>query len=302
MPEVPLVVPTREESYRAATAPNVVLTWGLEGHGEGSFVPRDGGSRDFMNLVMQGHPELGAADGIASEVVGPYPDWVRRKLRLFSVACARRVQHLAADADDDSASFKDAPWLRAAAFAEAWADNPGRPDRLRRRLTRLDRAVHERSPGYGYDLHAGLALVDTCYADREHDHESRVYVLGRVLAAAHAAAVARGMESGIRTWTHAQAQERLVQAELARCVLGNPWRPPGPWAAPARAVALARDLYGRRRTELLPVLADLLEEAGCADAGLLEHLRGPGPHAGRGCWALDFVLGVGPPPLAARPA
>jgi hypothetical protein len=37
------------------------------------------------------------------------------------------------------------------------------------------------------------------------------------------------------------------------------------------------------------VLADLLEEAGCADAGLLGHLRGPGPHV-LGCHALDLIL------------
>jgi pSer/pThr/pTyr-binding forkhead associated (FHA) protein len=40
----------------------------------------------------------------------------------------------------------------------------------------------------------------------------------------------------------------------------------------------------------LPVLADALEEAGCADADLLAHLRGPGPHV-RGCWAVDLLLG-----------
>src|SRR5262249_44357979 len=40
----------------------------------------------------------------------------------------------------------------------------------------------------------------------------------------------------------------------------------------------------------LAVLADALEDAGCTDAGLLGHLRGPGPHA-LGCWALDAVLG-----------
>jgi hypothetical protein len=38
------------------------------------------------------------------------------------------------------------------------------------------------------------------------------------------------------------------------------------------------------------VLADALEDAGCSDAGLLGHLRSPGPHV-RGCWALDLVLG-----------
>lgn len=40
----------------------------------------------------------------------------------------------------------------------------------------------------------------------------------------------------------------------------------------------------------LAVLADALEDAGCTDAGVLDHLRGPGPHV-RGCWALDLPLG-----------
>jgi hypothetical protein len=39
----------------------------------------------------------------------------------------------------------------------------------------------------------------------------------------------------------------------------------------------------------LGVLADALEEAGCADADLLGHLRSPGPHY-RGCWAVDALL------------
>jgi hypothetical protein len=40
----------------------------------------------------------------------------------------------------------------------------------------------------------------------------------------------------------------------------------------------------------LAALADALEDAGCTDADLLGHLRGPGPHV-RGCWAVDLVLG-----------
>jgi hypothetical protein len=53
---------------------------------------------------------------------------------------------------------------------------------------------------------------------------------------------------------------------------------------------LAEAIYDGRRFEDLPVLADLLEEAGLTDAGLLGHLRGPGPHV-LGCWAVDAVLG-----------
>jgi hypothetical protein len=36
------------------------------------------------------------------------------------------------------------------------------------------------------------------------------------------------------------------------------------------------------------VLADALEEAGCTDAALLDHLRGPGIHV-RGCWVVDAL-------------
>ena len=53
---------------------------------------------------------------------------------------------------------------------------------------------------------------------------------------------------------------------------------------------LARDGYDRRRFDDLPILADALEEAGCADAQILAHLRGRGPHV-RGCWAVDLLLG-----------
>jgi hypothetical protein len=40
----------------------------------------------------------------------------------------------------------------------------------------------------------------------------------------------------------------------------------------------------------LGVLADALEETGCSDPHLLDHLRGPGPHV-RGCWSVDLILG-----------
>jgi hypothetical protein len=39
----------------------------------------------------------------------------------------------------------------------------------------------------------------------------------------------------------------------------------------------------------LPILADALEDAGCTNADILDHLRGPGPHV-RGCWPVDLIL------------
>ena len=39
----------------------------------------------------------------------------------------------------------------------------------------------------------------------------------------------------------------------------------------------------------LAILADALEDAGCTDEVILNHLRSPGPHI-RGCFVLDLLL------------
>ena len=92
--------------------------------------------------------------------------------------------------------------------------------------------------------------------------------------------------------------ERRRQCADLRDLFGNPFRlaPALPaLASDTATLALAaydeRDLpEGRLDPARLAVLADALEEAGCTDAGVLSHLRSPGPHV-RGCWALDLVLG-----------
>jgi hypothetical protein len=86
-----------------------------------------------------------------------------------------------------------------------------------------------------------------------------------------------------------------IQCALLRDILGTPTFSPVPidplWRAwnDRATVRLAEETYETRAFDQLPLLADALEDVGCSDAGLLAHLRGPGPHA-RGCWALDAVL------------
>jgi hypothetical protein len=53
---------------------------------------------------------------------------------------------------------------------------------------------------------------------------------------------------------------------------------------------LAADLERQRRWSDLPVLADALEEAGCAERLLLGHCRAGKRHA-RTCWVVNFLLG-----------
>jgi hypothetical protein len=83
-----------------------------------------------------------------------------------------------------------------------------------------------------------------------------------------------------------------------RCLFGNPFRPatPDPACRAPAVTSLARAAYeerlpgGELEPARLAVLADALEEAGCADPDLLGHLRSAGPHV-RECWALELILG-----------
>lgn len=58
------------------------------------------------------------------------------------------------------------------------------------------------------------------------------------------------------------------------------------------AVGLASVIRHQRAFDLLPVLADALEEAGCIRRDVLDHLRVGGPHKD-GCWVADLLLGDG---------
>jgi hypothetical protein len=83
----------------------------------------------------------------------------------------------------------------------------------------------------------------------------------------------------------------VTLAGLVRDVFGNPFKPSpfdAAWRTP-QVMAIARTLYEEPRWEEMPVLADALEEAGCADERFLNHCRLPGVHAG-GCWLLDLLL------------
>src|SRR5262249_26744137 len=110
-------------------------------------------------------------------------------------------------------------------------------------------------------------------------------------AAAQALALCRDEAERPAYW----ADERLEQANLLRCVFGNPYAPvvlaPG-WLTwrDGLVVEMAWAIYERRRFGDLPILADALEEAGSDAGDVRRHCREPGPH-GRGCHVLDAVLG-----------
>jgi hypothetical protein len=92
-------------------------------------------------------------------------------------------------------------------------------------------------------------------------------------------------------------RERASQCDLLRDIIGNPFREVSidqQWRTPL-VVAMAKSIYDERRFEDVPILADALEDVGCADPVLLDHLRGPGPHV-RGCHVLDLLRNEGVTP------
>jgi hypothetical protein len=86
--------------------------------------------------------------------------------------------------------------------------------------------------------------------------------------------------------------ELAPYCDFLRCIFGNPFQPVSfdPEWLTSTVVALARGIYDERAFDRLPILADSLQDAGCEDTAILDHCRGPGPHA-RGCWVVDLVLG-----------
>src|SRR5207248_6194618 len=102
-----------------------------------------------------------------------------------------------------------------------------------------------------------------------------------------------------RRFWGAEKAEQVAQIALLCDVCGHPFRPAVVRVGPLTpdVLRLARAAYedrllpsGSMDATRIAVLADALEESGCADAGLLGHLRSEGQHV-RGCWAVDLLLG-----------
>jgi hypothetical protein len=187
-----------------------------------------------------------------------------RKVRLFAGACCRRLWDLL-------------------------------PDPANRALVA---AVEDRPDGSRADPVLWAAIEASGRRERdwtEDDGYWAVKWLGRsyykVGVADAASAVAWRAVQRVRQAGDAAA-EKAAQAALVRDIFGNPFRPvafDSSWRT-STVAALAAGIYGDRAFDRLQALADALEDSGCADAEVLAHCRGEGPHV-HGCWVVDLILG-----------
>lgn len=268
---------------------------------------------------------LTSAD-LGAMVAGVSDKTSERKLRLFACACCRRLWDALTDprsrdgveaAERFSDGLIDREALRASYEAtEAAGDeiHRGIADRLMRQ--HQQEYGDEVTPLEDYDPGVWEPAADATHAAGA---VNRATVYGTVgpfapfalaaaeLIAEHRAHLASPVELDYTAGRSMDRAARLVasrdetatQAALLRDVIGNPFRPVGfrdEWRT-GNVAALAQTAYADRQLpsgELnrtcLAVLADALEDAGCADAEMLAHLRSAGPHV-RGCWAVDLILG-----------
>jgi len=188
-----------------------------------------------------------------------------RKQRLFAVACCNRVRHLLVDERSRNA----------VALAERFANG----------------AATEQ------ELEAASQVAWEFTLHTVHDNEAFFDLDDEQLNAADVPAWTADLRvEPVRVAVAAQralgADEGKAQADLLRCVFGNPFRPVSvePFWRTLTVISLAEGIYAERDFGRMPILGDALQDAGCEDADILNHLRGPGPHV-RGCWLIDMLTG-----------
>lgn len=195
----------------------------------------------------------------------------QRKWRLFVVSCLRRVWHV----------FNDERNRGLVEATEQFADEAITEEELGRLWTQAADPPNK-------DAHdpSGELLPA----------EFSAYCASEALAIAGSSTVLEYEAYTAAAWARdASANPELeaqAQVQILRDLFNNPFRSISidtNWFT-APVTALARDMYADRSFETLPVLADSLKVAGCDNADILTHCRGPGPHV-RGCWVVDLILG-----------
>jgi hypothetical protein len=178
-----------------------------------------------------------------------------RKLRLFACACCREVWE----------SLCVERCRRAVEIAEQYADGQVGEQVLARAHALACNSAH------GYSQRMAWSKIRNC--DGPQDQE------GRLLFATVAAHVHTPFLIGRLRWVALDSELRSLSPKFLHCIFGHLFHPVmhGAWITPA-AVSVARDCCDRRDFAALPILADLLEEAGCPEQSVLDHCRQPGPH------------------------
>jgi hypothetical protein len=205
-----------------------------------------------------------------------------RKWRLFSCACVREVGHLLPDRRSRQVFFVAERFADGLATAEELAGAHREARAIFRQLfsergslvEEYDRKVYPKL----VTVHDALVQATTPALDPE------------ILAHSTSRAVLNYYHD--RHWVE---RVQKAQCNLLRDIFGNPFRPLNlnpRWLSThaSTAIEIARAIYLDRTFDELPILADALIDADCDSEELIRHCREAQDH-GRGCWAIDALLG-----------
>jgi hypothetical protein len=200
-----------------------------------------------------------------------------RKLRLFQVACCRRMWDI----------IPDDRWRELVIVAERYADKEA-TDKMR--IAARNRLCDPYSPRdiHGNALHAaGQAARKTMEREKFLKYGGADVVVGEAARSASDPALIE------ERYAVAFYSEHQAEADFLRDIFGNPFHKlptiKKGWLTDT-VMAITRQMYESRDFGAMPILADALQDAGCDNEEVLDHCRGPGPHV-RGCWVVDLVLG-----------
>jgi hypothetical protein len=191
-----------------------------------------------------------------------------RKLRLFAVGCCRQIWD----------SLMTDRCRRAVDTAEQFADGEVTEAELRQAELMAHNSVHS-TTGFGGQ---GPRLVKVSRGSR----------LEWNIAAETTRRNSWDMIEGLASLPHHSDLASLAPG-LLRCVFGpNPGRIASfdSCCESLDVMSLAGTIYEDRNFDLMPILGDALEEAGCGNPEILNHCRDQGRHV-RGCWVVDLILG-----------
>jgi hypothetical protein len=246
-----------------------------------------------------------------------------RKMRLFVIACCRRVEHLLTEEDE--------PGRQALQLAERMVDEQVMPEEVRSvygsanyaSFSLIDGWRHEpdlnaRSKAISAMSHALQECNDTVW----HSHASK---RGRGWRNDFMEAPGRAREAVLHalrpasdpwieklfsdSWTkedaaafasfharHKEVAQIEEQAQIAilRDICGNPFRRltiDQSWLDWSDGIVrtTANDIYEESANDM-KLLESLLMQAGCTNSTILDHCGQPGKHV-RGCWVIDLLLG-----------
>lgn len=207
-----------------------------------------------------------------------------RKLRLFACSCCRHVWH-----------YLSSDLREAVGIAERVEDGLATKDELEAAWERVYSLAYAPADASGNATETEAARM-ACYASAPIPLRSGIIRLGWDAAVC---AVRVATSDSVRGFGGLLDEPAL--ATLLRDVV-DPFheiRLDPAWLMwnGGTVVGLAQSIYEERPLPKgtldngrLGVLADALEEAGCDNADILAHCRGPGLHV-RGCWVVDLLLG-----------